>query len=153
MSVRPPPGAPEGVTRVTEADPQGFLQDIQSGPHHHTRADEPEAYGGHNRGMSPYGFLAAGLGACTSMTIRMYARRKGWPLEHVWVDVSHDKLHVKDAETPNGDKVDTFKRVIHLTGNLDATQRERLIEIADKCPVHKTLERTSKVITTVGQSA
>lgn len=149
----PPPGAPEGIVRVSEADPKGFLQDVNAGPLHHALADEPLAYGGTNRGMTPYGFLAAGLGACTSMTIRMYARRKGWPLEHVWVDVSHDKLHVKDAETPNGDKVDTFKRVIHLTGNLDEAQRERLIEIADKCPVHKTLERTSKVITTVGQSA
>lgn len=149
----PPPGAPEGIVRVSEADPKGFLQDVNAGPLHHALADEPLAYGGTNRGMTPYGFLAAGLGACTSMTIRMYARRKGWPLEHVWVDVSHDKLHVKDAETPNGDKVDTFKRVIHLSGSLDETQRERLIEIADKCPVHKTLERTSKVITTVGQSA
>lgn len=146
----PPPGAPEGIVRVSEADPKGFLQDVNAGPLHHALADEPLAYGGTNRGMTPYGFLAAGLGACTSMTIRMYARRKGWPLEHVWVDVSHDKLHVKDAELPNGDKVDTFKRVIHLTGTLDTEQRDRLIEIADKCPVHKTLERTSKVITTVG---
>jgi len=146
----PPPGAPEGIVRVSEADPKGFLQDVNAGPLHHALADEPLAYGGTNRGMTPYGFLAAGLGACTSMTIRMYARRKGWPLDHVWVDVSHDKLHVKDAEAPNGDKVDTFKRVIHLTGDLDQTQRDRLVEIADKCPVHKTLERTSKVITTVG---
>ncbi|MCP4820452.1 MAG: OsmC family protein, partial [Shimia sp.] len=148
----PPPGAPEGIVRVSEADPKGFLQDVNAGPLHHALADEPLAYGGTNRGMTPYGFLAAGLGACTSMTIRMYARRKGWPLEHVWVDVSHDKLHIKDAEMPNGDKVDTFKRVIHLNGNLDESQRDRLIEIADKCPVHKTLERTSHVITTVGQS-
>ncbi|MGR3637817.1 MAG: bifunctional alpha/beta hydrolase/OsmC family protein [Shimia sp.] len=146
----PPPGAPEGIVRVSEADPKGFLQDVNSGPMHHALADEPLAYGGTNQGMTPYGFLAAGLGACTSMTIRMYARRKGWPLDHVWVDVSHDKLHVKDAEMPKGDKVDTFKRVIHLIGNLDAEQRDRLIEIADKCPVHKTLEHTSKVITTAG---
>ncbi|MCV6595442.1 MAG: alpha/beta fold hydrolase, partial [Silicimonas sp.] len=69
----PPPGAPEGIVRVSEADASGFLQDVNAGPLHHTLADEPEAYGGTNRGMTPYGFLSAGLGACTSMTIRMYA--------------------------------------------------------------------------------
>ncbi|MGR3713809.1 MAG: bifunctional alpha/beta hydrolase/OsmC family protein [Shimia sp.] len=145
----PPPGAPEGIVRVSEADSVGFLQDVNAGPLHHALADEPLAYGGTNRGMTPYGFLAAGLGACTSMTIRMYARRKGLALDHVWVDVSHDKLHIKDAEAPRGDKVDTFKRVIHLTGDLSDEEKERLIEVADKCPVHRMLERTSKVITTM----
>jgi len=143
----PPPGAPEGVLRVSEADPQGFLQDIQSGPHHHALADEPVAYGGTNRGMSPYGFLAAGLGACTSMTIRMYARRKGWPLEHVAVDICHDKVHAQDAGGASGDKIDRFTRRITLTGALSADQRARLGEIADRCPVHRTLERSSTVIT------
>ncbi len=144
----PPPGAPEGIVRVTEADPAGFLQDIQSGPRHHLLADEPPAYGGTDRGMSPYGFLAAGLGACTSMTIRMYARRKGWPLEHVSVDVSHDKVHAQDAGpgTPPG-KVDRFDRVIRIDGALDAEQRARLLEIADRCPVHRTLEASSHVVT------
>ncbi|MBT8408415.1 MAG: OsmC family protein [Alphaproteobacteria bacterium] len=142
----PPPGAPEGVVRVAEADPGGFLQDVNAGHLHHALADEPEAYGGTNRGMTPYGFLAAGLGACTSMTIRMYARRKKWPLAHVWVDVTHDKVHAQDAET-GADKVDTFCREIHLEGDLDAAQRQRLLEIADKCPVHRTLERTSTVKT------
>ncbi|MEP2031157.1 MAG: bifunctional alpha/beta hydrolase/OsmC family protein [Paracoccaceae bacterium] len=143
----PPPGAPEGIVRVSEADPKGFLQDVNAGPAHHALADEPLAYGGTNRGMTPYGFLAAGLGACTSMTIRMYARRKGWSLTHVWVDVSHDKVHAQDAKTMSEDKIDSFKRLIHLTGDLDATQRQRLLEIADKCPVHRTLERTSSVTT------
>ncbi|MFT6024774.1 MAG: putative OsmC-like protein/pimeloyl-ACP methyl ester carboxylesterase [Ascidiaceihabitans sp.] len=143
----PPIGAPEGIVRTCEADPKGFLQDIHSGPVHHTLADEPLAYGGTNKGMSPYGFLAAGLGACTSMTIRMYARRKGWPLDHVSVDVNHSKVHAQDAETGSGDKIDTWKRRITLTGSLDADQRKRLLEIADKCPVHRTLERSSEVIT------
>ncbi len=143
----PPPGAPEGIVRISEADPKGFLQDINSGPDHHMLADEPEAYGGTDRGMSPYGFLAAGLGACTSMTIRMYARRKGWPLTHVAVDVSHDKVHAQDARSGSGAQADTFTRVIRLSGNLDATQREKLLEIADKCPVHRTLERSSKIVT------
>ena len=143
----PPPGAPEGIVRVAEADPDGFLQDVNSGPSHHTLADEPLAYGGTNKGMSPYGFLSAGLGACTSMTIRMYARRKGWPLEHVSVDVCHDKVHAQDAETGSGDKIDTWRRRIKLTGPLDDAQRQRLLEIADKCPVHRTLERSSEVVT------
>ncbi|WP_281992506.1 bifunctional alpha/beta hydrolase/OsmC family protein [Sulfitobacter geojensis] len=143
----PPPGAPEGIVRVSEADAEGFLQDVNAGPTHHVLADEPLAYGGTNRGMSPYGFLSAGLGACTSMTIRMYARRKGWPLEHVSVDVCHNKVHAQDAEPGSGDKIDTWRRRIKLTGPLDADQRQRLLEIADKCPVHRTLEKSSKVLT------
>ncbi len=133
--------------RVSEADPRGFLQDIQSGPKHHTVADEPLAYGGTNKGMSPYGFLSAGLGACTSMTIRMYARRKGWPLDHVRVEVCHDKVHAQDAETGAKNRIDTFRREIHLTGELDAGQRQRLLEIADRCPVHRTLESASHIET------
>ena len=143
----PPPGAPEGIVRVSEADPDGFLQDVNAGPMHHTVADEPEAYGGTNRGMSPYGFLSAGLGACTSMTIRMYARRKGWPLKHVSVDVSHDKVHAQDAETSKEMRIDSFRRQIRLEGDLDDEQRKRLMEIADKCPVHRTLEKGAKVET------
>ncbi|MEL6167758.1 MAG: bifunctional alpha/beta hydrolase/OsmC family protein [Pseudomonadota bacterium] len=143
----PPPGAPEGVVRVAEADPGGFLQDVNAGPHHHLLADEPLAYGGTNRGLTPYGFLSSGLGACTSMTIRMYARRKGWPLNHIWVDVVHDKVHAQDAENGGTKKVDTFTREIHLVGDLTDEQRERLLEIADKCPVHRTLEQSSTVVT------
>lgn len=146
----PPPGAPEGIVRVSEADAAGFLQDINSGPDHHALADEPAAYGGSDKGMSPYGFLSAGLGACTSMTVRMYARRKGWPLEHVRVDVSHDKVHAQDADSRNEAQADTFTRIVHLTGNLDAEQRAKLLEIADKCPVHRTLERSSHVVTREG---
>ena len=145
----PPPGAPEGVVRVSEADADGFLQDIVSGPRHHTLADEPPSYGGTDRGMSPYGFLAAALGACTSMTIRMYARRKGWPLRHVSVDVTHDKVHAQDARAQGEVKVDRFQRLIRLEGALDADQRARLLQIADKCPVHKTLEAGARVTTEI----
>ena len=142
----PPPGVPEGIVRVSEADPDGFLQDIQSGPRHHALADEPRAYGGTDQGMSPYGFLSSGLGACTAMTIRMYARRKKWPLTHVAVDVSHDKVHAQDAD--HGDtKIDSFHRLIRLSGDLDPDQRARLLEIADKCPVHRTLEHPSRITT------
>ncbi|WP_439521976.1 bifunctional alpha/beta hydrolase/OsmC family protein [Marivita sp.] len=142
----PPIGAPEGIVRVSEADTAGFLQDVQAGPHH-LRADEPLAYGGTNRGPSPYGLLAAGLGACTSMTLRMYARRKGWKLTHVSVDVSHDKVHAQDANTPTIANIDLFRRRITVTGDLSVDQRQKLLEIADKCPVHKTLEASSQVET------
>lgn len=139
-------GAPEGVVRASEADPEGFLQNISAGPRHHILADEPESHGGTDLGMTPFNLLAAALAACTSMTIRMYARRKGWPLEHVEVDVSHDKIHAEECahcETRDG-KVDRFRRVIRLEGPLDEEQRARLLEIADRCPVHRTL--TSEVV-------
>ena len=148
----PPIGAPEGVVRVAEADPDGFLQDVTAGPAHHLLADEPEAYGGTNKGLSPYGLLSAALGACTSMTIRMYARRKKWPLAHVRVDVTHDKVHAQDAGTQVAEKIDTFRRAITLTGDLDAEQRKRLLEIADKCPVHRTLERSSTIETRLAEA-
>jgi putative redox protein len=143
----PPPGAPEGVVRVTEADPNGFLQDIQAGPRHHVVADEPVSYGGTDRGMSPYGFVSSGLGACTSMTIRMYARRKKWPLTSVSVDVCHNKVHAQDAGLNGDAKVDLFRRKIRLEGPLDQAQRDRLVEIADKCPVHRTLEGSAHITT------
>ncbi|WP_420586752.1 alpha/beta fold hydrolase [Ruegeria sp.] len=143
----PPPGAPEGVVRVSEADPSGFLQDIQSGPRHHAVADEPESYGGTDKGMSPYGFVSSGLGACTSMTIRMYARRKRWPLTGITVDVCHNKVHAQDAGLAGEGKIDQFRRKIRLTGPLDSEQRARLLEIADKCPVHRTLEGSAHITT------
>ncbi|WP_071674821.1 bifunctional alpha/beta hydrolase/OsmC family protein [Nioella nitratireducens] len=142
----PPIGAPEGVTRVSEADPDGFRQDVQAGPFHHAVADEPESYGGTNAGFTPYQFLAAGLGACTSMTIRMYARRKGWPLDQVSVDVLHDKVHAQDASGQDS-RVDRFLRRITLSGDLDTEQRGRLREIADRCPVHATLAHGATVET------
>ena len=146
----PPEGAPEGVVRVSEADPAGFLQDVAAGRKHHTLADEPRSFGGTDRGMTPYNFLAAGLGACTSMTVRMYARRKEWPLDHVSVDVTHDRVHAQDAEAEvegREGQLDRFTRVVRLEGALDEAQRARLMEIADRCPVHRTLERSAVVRT------
>lgn len=150
-----PIGAPEGVVRVSEADPAGFLQDVIAGPKHHTLADEPEAYGGTDAGMTPYQFLSAALGTCTSMTIRMYARRKKWPLTHVSVDVTHDKVHASDCEhceTQDG-KIDRLTRRITLVGDLDEAQRARLREIADRCPVHRTLESEVDVQTELAAPA
>ena len=140
--------------RVSEADPAGFLQDIEAGPKHHLLADEPASYGGTDAGPTPYQFLSAGLGACTSMTIRMYARRKGWPLEHVSVDISHDKVHARDcADCPDKNtKIDVFQRLIRLDGPLDADQRNKLLAIADRCPVHHTMEGVIKVETTLAES-
>ncbi|PWJ21184.1 bifunctional alpha/beta hydrolase/OsmC family protein [Jannaschia seohaensis] len=142
----PPIGAPEGVTRVSETDPNGFAQDVVAGGVHHAKADEPAAYGGTNLGMTPYQFLAASLGACTSMTLRMYARRKNWPLRHVSVDVSHDRMHAQDAPSAS-ERIDRFRRRISLLGPLDEAQRARLLEIADRCPVHRTLETGAHVET------
>jgi putative redox protein len=142
----PQDATPEGILRVSEADANGFLQDIQSGPHH-LLADEPVAHGGTNKGLSPYGLVSAGLGACTSMTIRMYARRKGWPLTGISVEISHAKEHATDAADAADRKVDHFERKIRLEGHLSDEQRDKLLEIADKCPVHRTLERSSSITT------
>ncbi len=142
----PPVGVPEDVTRVVEADPNGFLQDITAGAIHHVLGDEPETYGGTNRGFTPYQFVAAGLGACTSMTVRMYARRKNWPLAHISVDVRHDRVHAQDAGEGT-ERIDRFQREITLVGDLTEAQRLRLMEIADKCPVHKTLETGAQIET------
>ena len=143
----PPPGAPEGVVRVSEADADGFLQDVTSGRQHHILADEPRAYGGTDRGLTPYGLLSAGLGACTSMTIRMYARRKGIALDHVRVDVTHDKVHAQDAGGAGPERIDRFTREITLQGRLTPAERTRLLEIADRCPVHRTLEASAEIVT------
>ena len=147
----PPIGAPEGVTRVAEADAGGFAQDVIAGGKHHMKADEPRAYGGTDTGPSPYQMLAAGLGACTSMTIRMYARRKKWPLTHVSVDVTHDRMHAQDAESAS-ERIDRFRREVALEGPLDGAQIARLMEIADRCPVHRTLE-SGAVVETVLRGA
>lgn len=147
----PPPGAPEGVTRISEADADGFLQDVQAG-RHHIRADEPASYGGTDRGLTPYQLVAAGLGACTSMTIRMYARRKGMALSHVSVDVTHDRVHAQDARAPTV-TLDRFTRLIRLTGDLLPDERTKLLEIANKCPVHKTLESSAEIVTELAPEA
>ncbi|MEL6598938.1 MAG: bifunctional alpha/beta hydrolase/OsmC family protein [Pseudomonadota bacterium] len=150
-----PIGAPEGIVRASEADAEGFLQDIAIGPKHHVLADEPVAYGGTDLGLTPYQFLSAGLAACTSMTVRMYARRKGWPLDHISVDVTHDKVHASDCETcdMSESKIDQFVREVTFEGPLNDEQRERLLQIADKCPVHRTLEGQANVVTRLKEYA
>ena len=142
---------PDGTVRVSEDDTKGFRQFVSIDGKFQFLADEPLSFGGTNSGPNPYQFLAVGLGACTSMTIRMYNRRKKWPLEHIEVDVYHAKTHAQDCEgcEEKGTKIDVFDRVIRLRGPLTNEQKNRLLEIADKCPVHKTLEAQSKINTSL----
>lgn len=136
----PAPIPATGEVTVMETREGRFTQDITAGAYH-LRADEPATAGGNDSGFTPYDLLLASLGACTSMTLRMYAEQKKWPLERVTVQLRHNKIHAKDCaecETREG-KIDRIEREIRLTGNLDAAQRARLMEIADKCPIHRTL--------------
>lgn len=126
-----------------------LAQKIQVGKHE-LAADEPSSLGGGNAGPTPYGFLLAALGGCTAMTLRMYARRKKWPLEDAMVTLRHAKIHAADCEACDGTttpKVDVVERTIRLKGPLNAEQRKRLLEIADKCPVHRTLEAGARIRT------
>jgi len=116
-------------------------------------ADEPVADGGNNEGPSPYDYLMAALGACTGMTLQMYARRKGWPLEDAVVRLSHHKIHAEDCrDCENRERrIDMFERELELNGNLDQAQRQRLLEIAGQCPVHRTLTGEVRIDTTLRQ--
>jgi putative redox protein len=133
------PQVSDGEVLVREDD-RAFAQDVFT-DRHHQRADEPSSYGGTDSGPSPYEYLLAGLGACTAMTVRMYARRKSLVLDRVSVTLRHDKIHAKDCEeceTHEG-RIDRIEREIKLEGELSDDERKRLMEIADRCPVHRTL--------------
>jgi uncharacterized OsmC-like protein/fermentation-respiration switch protein FrsA (DUF1100 family) len=139
--------APRNVV-VRETRNSKFQQTVSVGPHH-LLADEPVAAGGEDSGPGPYDFLLAGLGACTSMTMRLYADRKSLPLERVTVTLKHSKIHAEDCaecETRAG-MLDQIDRVIAMEGALDAEQRSKLLEIADKCPVHRTLTSEIRIVT------
>lgn len=131
---------PKREGKVVARTGVGFRTEINADGHPLT-ADEPKSVGGDDAGPSPYGLLSAALAACSTMTLRMYADRKGWPLESVTITVSHGKIHADDCgdcETTAG-RIDRFDKTVELEGPLDEAQRERLLEIADRCPVHKTL--------------
>ncbi|MDA9434210.1 bifunctional alpha/beta hydrolase/OsmC family protein [Bradyrhizobium sp. CCBAU 51627] len=133
---------------VQETRKSKFNQTITVGPHHLV-ADEPKAAGGDDAGPGPYDFLLAGLGACTSMTMRLYADRKSLPLDRVTVTLKHSKIYAKDCaecETRDG-MLDQIERDIAMEGSLDAEQRRKLMEIADKCPVHRTLTSEIRIVT------
>lgn len=146
--------APEGKVVVASTGHNAFQQVVAMGPHV-ILADEPVSIGGGNTGPAPYDFLLAGLGACTSMTLHMYATRKGWPLERAEVTLTHDKIHAQDCadcETRAG-KIDHIQRHIRLTGPLDEAQRAKLLEIADKCPVHRSLHSEIHISSTLLSAA
>ena len=137
MAVDTSNGSPHVVVRGGAA---GSAQEIQIGPHR-LKGDEPVAFGGTDTGPSPYDFLLAALGTCTSMTISLYARRKGWPLENVTVSLHHSNIHAADCadcETKEG-KIDRIELEVQLIGTLTTEQRAKLMEVASLCPVHRTL--------------
>ncbi|WKN31714.1 alpha/beta fold hydrolase [Porifericola rhodea] len=132
------------VTRTKDS----FTTEIMT-EQHSLIADEPQDAGGTDLGPSPYELLAASLGACTGMTLRMYADHKKWPLQEVRVHLKHEKIHAEDCKECEEDakKIDHIERIIEIEGDLDQKQKERLLEIANKCPVHKTLNSPTKIIT------
>jgi putative redox protein len=127
---------------VVESGNGPYAQFVSVG-HHIMGSDEPEALGGKDTGPSPYEYILAALGACTAMTLRMYAARHKWPLEKVTVELRHDVLH----PTGGTEAIDQFQRTISLAGNLTDEQHRRLVEIAERCPVSRTLKRGSEVVT------
>jgi putative redox protein len=139
-------------TVLVEGDAGGFAQTVTAGRHRFA-ADEPAALGGGDGGPTPYDLLLAALGACTSMTLGMYARHKKWPLRRVAVRLRHERVHAKDCadcEAKEG-QVDRIGRELELVGDLDETQRARLLEIAERCPVHRTLTGQIEVRTRLAE--
>jgi putative redox protein len=134
-----------GRSVVVRGNAARFVQEILVGPHRLT-ADEPASAGGSDSGPSPYELLLAALGACTSMTVGMYARRRGWPLEEVTLDLRHSRIHASDcADCEAKDTMlDTVELDVHFAGALTTEQVSSLLEIAKKCPVHRTL--VSKIV-------
>ncbi len=142
----------EGIVRISETGGGKFQNRVLAGSHR-LLADEPKSVGGLDSGPTPYGYLSAALGACTAMTMRMYADFKKLDVGKITVDVSHSKVHAADCEictqdeTSAGGKIDVFERKIDIGGLEDESLRAKMLEIADKCPIHKTLEKGAKVAT------
>ena len=138
---------------VIRTGDEGYTTQVKAGKHSFL-ADEPVEVGGKDLGPTPYDLLLASLGACTGITLRMYASRKGWPLNEIKIHLTHGKVHAsdcEDCETREG-KIDHIDRVLELEGDLNHEQKARLLEIADKCPVHRTLHREVKVKTELKHS-
>jgi len=138
-----------GTVTVTETGTGTYTQEVAAGAHRWI-SDEPQP-AGDDAGPNPYDMLLAALGSCTSMTIRMYADRKGWPLERVRVTLRHSRIHAKDCADCEGDvgMVSQIDREIELTGDLDDAQRQGLLDIAERCPVHRTLTGAVHVSTSL----
>ncbi|MGW8369927.1 MAG: OsmC family protein, partial [Gammaproteobacteria bacterium] len=142
----------EGST-IAQTGNDGFRTDIISAGHE-LIADEPVSVGGTNRGPSPYDLLSAALASCTTMTLRMYAERKQLDLQSTTVRVRHAKIHAADCADCEkaGGKIDEFERELAVEGGLTAEQRRRLLEIADMCPVHRTLHGEVRIRTTLTET-
>ncbi len=140
----PPPDEGRVFARIGR---EPYRTEIRAG-RHGLLADEPERVGGGDRGPTPYDLLLAALGACTAMTLRMYADRKGWPMEAVDVELEHRREHARDCDDCGaGARVDVIERRLAVRGDLDEAQRSRLVEIANRCPVHRTLEEGARIET------
>ncbi len=140
----------DDITVSATTGAEGFRTEIDAAGHALV-GDEPASVGGTDAGPSPYDLLAAALASCTTITLQLYARRKELPLTRVTVGVRHNKIHARDCadcETRVG-RVDEFKRQIALEGDLDEAARRRLLEIADLCPVHRTLNKEVRIVTTL----
>lgn len=144
------PDVGDGEVLVTEEDKK-FLRRLYTRSHDFP-ADEPEGTGGTGLGPDPYELLLMSLGACTSMTLRMYANRKQLPVEDIEVRLRHDRIHARDCEECESTEgqVSRIERVIHYEGDLSEEQHQRLMEIADKCPVHRTLKGEIQIVTRSG---
>jgi putative redox protein len=132
---------------VVRGGPTGFTNSVELG-RHQLVADEPKSVGGADLGPNPYDLLLAALGACKSMTLRMYANRKGWPLEGIEVRLDHSKIHAADCEECETEKgrLDRIETAIRVEGPLDEEQRARLVEISERCPVHRTLQSEVQIV-------
>jgi putative redox protein len=144
--------ATPGDNRVVVRTEEGYRTEVLANGHSLV-ADEPLAVGGTNAGPTPYELLASALGACTSITIRMYADRKQWPLEAAEVRLTHEKVHCTDCEDPDrpSSRIDHFSSELRLEGPLDEAQRKRLLAVADRCPVHRTLKNAAEITTTLAE--
>jgi uncharacterized OsmC-like protein len=140
---------------LVRASGEGRFQQVVEAGRHRLLADEPESYGGLDSGPSPYDFLSAALGACTSMTLQLYAERKGWQLPPYTVEVRHAKVHAEDCAScveGSSGKIDQFERRITFEADPGLAVTETIAEIAGKCPVHRTLEARSDIVTKVETS-
>ena len=143
------------ATITVESQPGRAFAVNVTGEGHGFVVDEPTSYGGNDLGPTPYELLLAALGSCTAMTVTSYARRKGWPLERVTIRLTHDRIHADDCEgcEDPASRIDRITREVGLNGALDDEQRARLLQIAAKCPVHRTLTSQPQIVDRVLEPA
>ncbi|MGH8446400.1 MAG: OsmC family protein, partial [Solimonas sp.] len=148
-----PATLPHNEVLVAEPGEGNYVRHLRLGPHF-ALADEPAELGGQDLGPNPYELLIAALGSCTSITVRMYADLKKLPLKRITVQLKHRKIHLQDCaecvQQPGKNvKIDEIERHITLEGDLTDEQRQRLLQIADRCPVHQTLKSDIRIVTSL----